>query len=283
MRAKDTVTPIRAGRPSLDPKWAAIIATAPELLPDDPDETEALNEIAHRDQILPRGCVLRPSARGKGRELDSVWLCYQSINGTRRLIGKGTLFQCARLWDASLIYFDAYRKRGKVDGLFNFSQDTAKADLLLEPDLVAYLDALKALLLERGLMPQRTDRAEQAKLNCATRRHSETVTAKVAELIGRFDALLVEVSRLVKHAHSHDLSLCALREAIEELTQQVKTNAAVSLERLMEKERRDAELRALAKLDLHSNVSADQGGCYPIPKPLFEYGPTPTDPDFHGS
>jgi hypothetical protein len=74
----------------------------------------------------PRGCWLPPGAPKDGDR----WLCQIYLGGALRTIGRGTIYQCARLADAARVWFAKYRtaRAQPHPADFNFTEAQALAD-----------------------------------------------------------------------------------------------------------------------------------------------------------
>lgn len=193
------------GRPIADADWAEIAAKAKRTLPADGEFNENSNMVDewHDGVRSWHGVAIHP--KNHNRAFEAVWLTKFYLAGQQRVIGKGTLYQCARLYDAALIHFAKYRTRRP--SYFNFDEQQAKHDQG-HADFVLYFGAIHDLLEARGLSLSTSEqRSEHSKLHRLDREHA-TRTAS-----GRIEVRLTAIETLLQAA--------ALRQ--EKLEQRLST------------------------------------------------------------
>lgn len=178
------------GRPPSDLGWADIAAKAQRTLPADGEfnENEHMVDEWRTENRSWHGCSLHP--KNFARAFDSVWVCKFYLAGEQRVIGRGTLYQCARLYDAAQVHYAKYRT-GKPTR-FNFDEQQAKSDQC-HADFVHFFGAISDLLEERGIVLTTAEqRAEHSRLRTLDRQH-ETRTAS-----GRIEVRLTALEKLAQ-------------------------------------------------------------------------------------
>jgi hypothetical protein len=162
------------GRPVVDQEWNLILKRCSDVLPHEEMDNEHLVEEWQTQGTSPHGCYIRPGQQSKA--LDKVWLCKMYLAGQQRIIGTGTLHQCARLYDAALFRFAKYRAHERV---YNFSEEQARTDNTIESDVVSYLEDLEKLLLARKLLVTQQEKKEVQELRDIDRRHDRTAMGRI--------------------------------------------------------------------------------------------------------
>lgn len=166
------------GRPPSDLGWSEIAAKAQRTLPADGEfnENENMVEEWRNENRSWHGCSLHP--KNFARAFDSVWVCKFYLAGEQRVIGRGTLYQCARLYDAAQVHYAKYRT-GKPTR-FNFDEQQAKSDQC-HADFVHFFGAISDLFEERGIILTTADqRAEHSRLKTLDRQHdTRTATGRI--------------------------------------------------------------------------------------------------------
>jgi hypothetical protein len=100
------------------------------------------------------GCSLdKVSASSIRKRHSDGWRCQFFIRGRQRIIGRGTLYQCARIFDAASLRFAPFRIY-QTTPVFNFSREQAESDLKTAP----FENLFSALEVAFGLVePKITD------------------------------------------------------------------------------------------------------------------------------
>lgn len=198
-------TPRPRGRIPNDPEWAAIVAKAERTLPADGDLNENENMVDDwRSGHRYHGCVIHP--KDHKRATGSVWQCRFYLAGAQRVLGRGTLYQCARLYDAALVKYADFRSNRTV--AFNFSESEAKHDQG-HADFVLYFGAIEDYFKPRGeLLDTATNKQEHARLRVLDRQHrTRTFSGQVQT---QLDALTAQVSALAKNFDTLDTRIAQL-------------------------------------------------------------------------
>lgn len=180
----------RTGRPSKDLAWTELIRHSDLVITDKVEENDQmLAELT--DGATWSGCQLKP----KGKEDRPHWYCKFYLGGKQRVIGKGTLYQCAKLYDCALIFFDKYRARRDQWGnrQFNFSEEVGKT----APAIEQYFQSLEKHLLLLGALLHPADKScaqrEAQRKSRQTWQRKQTIAFQVKSYI---DDLSVEIIRL---------------------------------------------------------------------------------------
>lgn len=205
----------KRGRPIVDTEWNAILSRSAEIVPHEDDDNEARVEQWRLTGELPHGCKLRPGQAEKS--LEKVWLCSMYLGKKQRIIGTGTLHQCARLYDAAIFRFAQYRLHPGND-LYNFSLQQAKADNYFESEISGYFDGMEALLLARGELTSSADRKNVRQLNVAEERHGRTAMGRLENtqriMIDQIEALKVGLQTVTDLVKQSALTLSVLNSKI---------------------------------------------------------------------
>lgn len=182
------------GRPPTDLGWAEICAKAQRTLPADGqfNENENMVEEWRSADRSWYGCSIHPN--NYARALDSAWVCKIYLAGEQRVIGRGTLYQCARLYDAAQVHYAKYRT-GKPTR-FNFDEQQAKSDQC-HADFVHFFGAISDLFSERGIILTTAEqRVEHSRLRTLDRQH-DTRTAT-----GRIETRLTALEKSQENLHA---------------------------------------------------------------------------------
>lgn len=184
----------RRGRPVSDVEWNEILAKCERTLPADGDFNENANMVEEwtmNDRAF-HGCVIHP--RNRDRAVESVWTCRFYLAGEQRTLGRGTLYQCARLYDAAQVHYAKYRT-GKPTQ-FNFDEKQAKYDQC-NADFVHFFGAISDLFEARGIVLTTAEqRVEHSRLRTLDRQH-DTRTAT-----GRIEARLTAIEQSQEKLHA---------------------------------------------------------------------------------
>lgn len=163
----------------LDPEWEKLLArlNLDKCLPDDAEVNSAYVERWHFDSQSPKGSHLHPGYHK--HPLEPHWCCKIYLGGEQRVIGKGSCYQMAKLYDAARFFFEKYRTAkesfGSLD--YNFSRETAERELKENLFLRAYLENVEHVLVQRDELLTQEQRAEHAALRKKDLRHSRYTTA----------------------------------------------------------------------------------------------------------
>lgn len=205
----------RRGRPVVDVEWNAILSRAVEALPHEDEDNHSLVEQWRLTGELPHGCKLRPGQAMKAEE--RVWLCSMYLGQKQRVIGTGSLHQCARLYDAALFRFKKFRLHPDNDR-YNFSEKQAQVDNTLEADVVSYLTALENLLIARGQLVSSQDRRDVRDIHITEERHSRTATGRIENtqriMIQQIEGLKVAVQTITDLLRQTALTLSVLNSRL---------------------------------------------------------------------
>jgi len=183
------------GRPPSDLGWAEITAKAERTLPADGQFNENENMVEEWRGPAARswyGCSIHPNNFARAHE--SAWVCKIYLAGEQRVIGRGTLYQCARLYDAAQVHYAKYRT-GKPTR-FNFDEAQAKSDQC-HADFVHFFGAISDLFEERGIVLTTAEqRSEHSRLRTLDRQH-DTRTAT-----GRIETRLTALEKSQESLHA---------------------------------------------------------------------------------
>lgn len=196
----------KRGRPPIDTAWNALINRAASVIPHETEDNEDRVEEWRATSLAPRGCKLRPGRHNHDNADGATWLCQMYVGGKQRVIGSGTLHQCARLYDAAIWRFKKYRNANEA--IYNFDEESARRDNSLEADVVSFLTDLEALLLERKLLTTAEERKGIQEIREVDQRHDRTASGRI-EVTQR--AIIDQVE--------------TLKIAVQDLTTLTKTNA----------------------------------------------------------
>jgi hypothetical protein len=201
------------GRPVVDQEWNLILKRCSDVLPHEEMDNEHLVEEWQTQGTSPHGCYIRPGQQSKA--LDKVWLCKMYLAGQQRIIGTGTLHQCARLYDAALFRFAKYRAHERV---YNFSEEQARTDNTIESDVVSYLEDLEKLLLARKLLVTQQEKKEVQELRDIDRRHDRTAVGRIEStqhaIIEQLETLKVGFQTISDTIRQSNLTLAAINSRL---------------------------------------------------------------------
>lgn len=202
-----------------DAAWADIVAKARRTLPADGDFNENANMVAEWDHGLGRswhGCALHPKYHDRAES--DVWICKMYFGGAQRVLCRGTLYQCARLYDAAQVFFSRYRTCRSAPTRFNFSSAQANDDQL-HADFIHYFGAITDYFDNLGTpLPTAESRAEHSHLKTLDRQHSTRTYS------GRIETRLTELE-----THSAEIKLRL--NVIEQSLSTIATQLALLLHR----------------------------------------------------
>jgi hypothetical protein len=140
-----------------------------------------------RGDRQPHGVSLPFSFRDGLRDSEPRWIAKLYLGGAQRVIARGTFYQCARLYDAALVFFAEYRTKRAVQ--FNFDEELARLSCS-DSVFIEYFRALLALV-QRDLTTA-DQRVEHSRLRTLDRQH-DTRTAT-----GRIEARLTSIEQAGK-------------------------------------------------------------------------------------
>ena len=132
-----------------------IISAGRANLPNDEARNAELVADHVQHNIRPHGCVLDKNSRNHPEA--AVWKTVIFIGGAQRVIARGTLYQCARVYDAALIRWASFRTRHHVDfskpETFNFNKAQAGKDSI-DADFVLHFGNLEECWERAGIVLQ---------------------------------------------------------------------------------------------------------------------------------
>lgn len=178
----------------LETKWRAVAMAVKSTIPDNADEDYDLRELYQKSGETQRGCT--PVYNN-----EFVWQCKMYIGGKQRVLGVGSCFQCATLYDAAYWRFQQYRTRKFSFGkIYNFSEQQAAANNT-NADFLTILGQFEDLLKSHNLLQSPEQRAELAKLRKADARHSRYTTAGQLKytqdlILERIEAISLEFEKI---------------------------------------------------------------------------------------
>lgn len=184
--------------PIIDVEWRAIAAKAKDLIPDDEDINRDLLETFQQDQQAPKGCSIT-----NGSDPLRNWVAKMYIGGKQRVLGYGTCYQCARLYDAVYWRFRKYRTNREEPGLiYNFGEDQAGDDNI-NADTEVIPCEMEALLLKRGTLKtpeqrEQSQRERKAEYQAARYTSKGRTEGLLEQLLERFEGVSIEFEKLHK-------------------------------------------------------------------------------------
>lgn len=191
-----------SSEPILDLEWRAITAKSEELMPNDDDVNNELLEIYQQEGVSPRGCAVS----------GNKWIAKIYIGGKQRILGYGSCYQCARLYDAAFWRFRQYRtKRELVGQIYNFGEAQAGDDNL-NPDIQNIVCGFEDLLIKRGLLrtPEQREadqRARKAEYQSARYTTKGRLEHMLENLLERVEDLGEEVTKINTRLESIERSV----------------------------------------------------------------------------
>lgn len=178
--------------PIIDLEWRKLTARAKTAIPDDEDLTRELLELYQSDGVSPRGCAIT-----NGTSINQQWVCKMYLGGKQRILGYGTVYQCARLYDAAFWRFRQYRtERSESAGqVYNFSEASAGDDNM-QADIVALLCDMEDLLKSRGLLKTSEQRETEQRQRKSEYQHARYTAKGRVEQLTEYLIELVEAQAL---------------------------------------------------------------------------------------
>jgi hypothetical protein len=173
----------------VDPEWARLISTCHDILPADGDFGENESMVSERESgHIWHGCSLH--RQHQLRPEDNVWECRIYLGGCQRVIARAaSLYFCARLYDAALVYFSEFRSRKRTTH-FNFSEQQAIDDNRSAEVLTFFGSLAQHLQLRTA-----EQRAESTGLKSIERQHNtRTATGRIEVRLAEIEAELVRVN-----------------------------------------------------------------------------------------
>lgn len=205
-----SVSGSKRGRPPIDTTWNTLINRAAFVIPNEVEDNEERVEEWRATSLAPRGCKLRPGHRDADA---AVWLCQMYVGGKQRVIGSGTLHQCARLYDAAIWRFKKYRNAHEA--VYNFDEESARRDNTIEADVVSFLTDLESLLLERKLLTTAEERKGIQEIRETDQRHERTVSGRLEvtqrAIIDQVETLKIAVQDLTTLTKTNAMSLSVIQ------------------------------------------------------------------------
>lgn len=203
------------GRPAVDREWNSILSRAANILPHEDLDNAQLIEDWRQTGELPHGCKLRPGHQDRADE--KVWLCAMYVGGKQRVIGSGSLHQCARLYDAALFRFEKFRLHPAGDS-YNFTKEQAKVDNTLEAGVISYLTDLENLLIARGELVSALDRKSISDLKNIEGKHGRTALGRLEQtqfvMIEQIESLKMGLQSISEAIRQSNLTLAAINSRL---------------------------------------------------------------------
>lgn len=180
--------------PIIDLEWRALTRRAGDTIPDEPITNQIMLDEFNESGTSPRGCNIT-----NGRNEDRAWVAKMYIGGKQRVLGYGTCYQCARLYDAVYWRFRKYRtERPNIGQIYNFSESQA-ADDNMQADINSVICDMEKLLLSRGLLQTQSEREESAKKRLSEYRHDRyTSVGRVEKLIQQLIDMIEQQSLAIE-------------------------------------------------------------------------------------
>lgn len=183
--------------PIVDVEWRAIAAKAKDLIPNDDDINRDLLEVYQQDGEAPKGCSIT-----NGTDDFRKWVAKMYIGGKQRVLGYGTCYQCARLYDAVYWRFRKYRthREEELGQIYNFGEDQAGDDNI-NADTEVVPCEMEALLLKRGVLktPEQREKAQRdrkAEYQAARYTAKGRTEGLLEQLLERFEGVAMEFEKL---------------------------------------------------------------------------------------
>lgn len=172
------------GRNIKDEDWNKLVKPPLDFIEDDFDAG-----VAMLNDGTPRGCFLTQG----GKEKSSLhWRCHFYLAGQQRILGRGSVWQCAKLYDYALFFFEKYRIR-KAAGQFNFSKLDAESDMNFEPAIGQYLTGLESYLIGKDVLKLPVARVPDEKKK-AEQRHRRTAAGALEHWIGQIQPHIFDIA-----------------------------------------------------------------------------------------
>lgn len=185
--------------PIIDREWRALAAKAKTLIPNDEEENRAMLEDYLESGDSPKGCNITNGASG-----NQQWTCKMYLGGKQRVLGYGTCYQCARLYDAAYWRFKQYRIDRDMCGTMEYNFGEAQAgDSNLDANIISLLSEMEELLKSRGLLKTSLEREalqKQRKAEYQSNRYTakgriEGMISELFEAVGRLETKVDELAK----------------------------------------------------------------------------------------
>jgi len=178
----------------IDLEWRALASRAVGVVPDDDEENRSLVDDYFEANVAPRGCSIT-----NGSDIARTWVAKTYIGGMQRVLGYGTCYQCARLYDAAIWRFAKYRTAKQTFGdPYNFDAKQAESDNA-DPLIGLLLSDMEKLLLSRGELRTPEQRSSEAKQRRADYRHDRyTSTGRMEKLIEQIFAITESQTQVIE-------------------------------------------------------------------------------------
>lgn len=183
----DNIITNDAAEPLIDREWNTIAARAKKYIPDDAEINNELLEVYQLDGESPIGCSIT-----NGTDALRQWRAKMYVGGKQRVLGYGTCYQCARLYDAAKWRFRQYSIERDFPGkVYNFGEEQASEDNM-QADIEAIVCDMERLLIKRRLL-KTAEQREAAQKSRKAAYQAERYTAK-----GRTESLLERLFVMVE-------------------------------------------------------------------------------------
>lgn len=214
------VVTTRRGRPVKDIAWSGLVNESLSFIENDEDEDiRLINDL--QDRIVPRGCF-------RTWKSEKVWRCHFYIGKSQRVLGRGTLYQCAKLYDYALVLFDKYRVR-KAITYYNFSKEDAEGDILGEPAIRRYFESLESYLLESKLLKtpaelaaEREIKGDETREKQRLREHKRTVAGTIETWMEEFQPHIFDIA---EQNEALAKQLTEIKKQLDEVVKLMQTKA----------------------------------------------------------
>lgn len=200
-----------------DPEWHAISLRLAKVFPVDGEFNENENMVREwREGRIWHGCSLDPRVSDE-RALGDAWLCKLYLGGRQRVLMRGSLYACARMFDAAILRFAKFRTA--EPSVFNFTKHNAVMDQG-DADFVTVTADVETLFRARGEeLLDKTQRDENRRFRVMERQHSTRTVS------GRIETRLT----VIEHHVEHMQSLLASMKQLEAKLALVLTRFGVAL------------------------------------------------------
>lgn len=201
--------------PIIDLEWRALARQAQTTIPDDPDLNRCLVDDYTEFGHMPHGCSIT-----NGNNLDRLWVAKIYVGGKQRVLGYGSCYQCARLYDVALLRFSPYRTAKPVFCKNPYNFDVRQATEDNEHKAIGGLmNDMEKLLKSRDLLMTAEQRAALAKTRRADYQHDRyTATGRMEKLIeqlfGMIEAQSAAIERLQKEVAKNTLKALDWRTTV---------------------------------------------------------------------
>lgn len=203
----------RRGRPVKDTAWSLLVNQSLPFLENDEDEnTILLNKLSEK---IPRGCF-------KTWKSEKVWRCHFYIGGSQRVLGRGTLYQCAKLYDYALVLFDKHRVR-KAITYYNFSKADAESEILNEPAIRRYFESLEGYLLSAKLLKTEEEAQAEKEIQDDTTKEKQRVNARKRTIAGTIETWMQELrQQTIEIANDQEATLDEIKKRLTAIETHLK-------------------------------------------------------------